>query len=84
MIAGRPFMPTLVLYLSGQPVIEDFDPKKETQADVEARYGVGFSDYFETREKAEQAVRSPHRTDSYSGFGSLPSRSKDLKDAGES
>jgi hypothetical protein len=66
-------MAALVLYPKGLPVIEDFDPREEKQADVEARHRVDFSDYFETREKAEQAVRSKSGTDSYSGFGSLGS-----------
>jgi hypothetical protein len=67
-------MPALVLYPSGRPVIEDFDPQVEKQADVEARHEVRFSDYFESREKAEQVLRATPQTDSYSGFGPLPRR----------
>lgn len=55
-----------------QPIVVDFNPSKEIQADIEARYEVDFSDYFETREKAEQAIKTKPQPDSYSGFGSLP------------
>ncbi len=74
MIGGEAVMPALVFYRAGQAVIVGFDPTKEVQADVERRHGVDHSDYYETREKAEQAVRSAPKADSYSGPSSLPSR----------
>jgi hypothetical protein len=41
-----------------KPLIVEFDPAKESQADVEARHGVSFSEYFESRGSAEVAMAS--------------------------
>jgi hypothetical protein len=35
-----------------------FDPANESQADIEARRGVSFSEYFESRGQAEFAIAS--------------------------
>jgi hypothetical protein len=45
-------------------LIVDFDPTTEAQADVEHEYGVSFSQYYATKEEADQ-VLARTKTDSF-------------------
>ena len=57
-------MPVLVIRPEGekQPLIVDFDPTKELQHDVEKRYGVSFSEYYESRADANYVLTLFDRT----------------------
>lgn len=43
---------------SRRQILVDFDPSKESQDEVEARSGVTYSEYFESRADAEFTLRS--------------------------
>lgn len=40
-------------------LIVDFNPDEETQREVEAKHGVSFSQYYQTREHAERSLPAP-------------------------
>jgi hypothetical protein len=46
----------LITPAKGQPFIVDYDPSKESQEQVEQRYGVSYSEDFDNRLHVEPAL----------------------------
>jgi len=66
----NPDMPVLLIQKPDKALIVDFDPTREVQTEVEGRYAVTFSRYYEDRARAEREIDSA-KAGWYSGSNRL-------------